>query len=126
MFEYTFDVASCSWKHWMDGSTSVAIPESMVFNEIIVPTIDTVRFSQLVQLLVTHNTNVLLVGPTGELTSSWRAACAKGLHCDYPTCVIVNNAWLQLLVWLLLEVVQLARALVGLAAWLQAQERQYT
>lgn len=87
LYEYNFDKQSCSWQHWMTGSASVSIPESMSFTDIIVPTIDTVRYSQLLQLLVAHNKHLLFVGPTGRPNS---AVAAAGT--DRPQCVGLPTA----------------------------------
>lgn len=49
-----------------DLKTLPVIPREMQMNQIIIPTIDTIRYSWLMKILVTHGKNVLLVGPTGK------------------------------------------------------------
>ena len=51
-----------SWKIMMDNSAFAA---DETFNSIIVPTIDTVRYTWLMDLLVTHQRYPCFVGPTG-------------------------------------------------------------
>lgn len=60
--DYTFDQEACDWVHWMKTVPPQELSPSLSFNEIIVQTIDTVRYSYLMRLLVTHSHHTLFTG----------------------------------------------------------------
>ncbi|XP_060067000.1 dynein axonemal heavy chain 7-like [Ylistrum balloti] len=67
VYDYRFiKEGSGRWVQWSEEiKDSPPIPKEASFNEIIVPTVDTVRYTALLNMLLTHKKPVLFVGPTG-------------------------------------------------------------
>ena len=67
MFDYQFVKEGLGqWVPWTDQlKEAPPIPKDAQFNSIIVPTVDTVRYTYLMELLVKHEKPCLFVGPTG-------------------------------------------------------------
>ncbi|KAM8930485.1 dynein axonemal heavy chain 1 isoform 1-T1 [Pelodytes ibericus] len=53
------------WVNWMDSLAPFSIAPDTSYADIIVPTLDTVRMSYLLGMLLTNKKPVLCVGPTG-------------------------------------------------------------
>uniref|UniRef100_A0A8C5QQJ6 Dynein axonemal heavy chain 1 n=1 Tax=Leptobrachium leishanense TaxID=445787 RepID=A0A8C5QQJ6_9ANUR len=53
------------WVNWMESSPPFSIAPDTSYADIIVPTLDTVRMSHLLGMLLTNKKPVLCVGPTG-------------------------------------------------------------
>ncbi|KAA0715776.1 Dynein heavy chain 7, axonemal [Triplophysa tibetana] len=67
LYEYRFlREGPGRWELWTEQLKPVApIPKDVHFNEIIVPTENTVRYTALMELLITHQKPTVFVGPTG-------------------------------------------------------------
>ncbi|EFN66875.1 Dynein heavy chain 7, axonemal [Camponotus floridanus] len=67
VFDYRFiKEGKGKWKLWSDELISApSIPRDIPVNQIIVPTVETVRYTALFQMLIQHEKPVLFVGPTG-------------------------------------------------------------
>ena len=65
LHDWYFDIKTGDWRLWTDLMDTSPIPLDSQLRKIIVPTIDTVRYTYLLDLGVKHNQPVLFVGPTG-------------------------------------------------------------
>jgi dynein heavy chain len=80
-----------TWKLWVETIEKFEIPPKTKFNAITVPTIDTARYSYLLDLFITHNKQVLFVGPTGTGKSVYiNNKLLKGLPQNKYTPVFIN------------------------------------
>lgn len=66
VYEIVYDSIESKWKQWADQlSHDLNISDSTKYEEILVPTIETIRYSFLLKKLITNGKNVLLAGATG-------------------------------------------------------------
>jgi dynein heavy chain len=65
VYDYMFSIDTKKWIKWMDIIDKYEIDPKQTFSEIVVPTVDSVRNTYLMDLLLSHGKHVLMVGETG-------------------------------------------------------------
>ena len=65
IYDYKFDVETKEWQYWRDTVPEYSVDIKASYNEILVPTVDSIRMKYLTKLLVMNNKHVLTPGPTG-------------------------------------------------------------
>lgn len=65
LYEYYFDPVGLKWVPWIEKVPEYEHQIDSKFNEILVPTVDTVRNTWLLELMVNIKRPVVLVGETG-------------------------------------------------------------
>lgn len=89
LYEYFFDVEQRVWVSWMSVVPKYVHNPEMRYNEILVPTVDTVRSKWLVQLMVKINRPVVLVGETGTSKSATVHNFLRGLDRDVYVSILL-------------------------------------
>ena len=89
VYDYSFDQDRLKWVPWVDLLQNKALDVEAEYTSIIVPTVDTLRYTYVLDKLVQHKMQCLLVGPTGESTvkrvygeEGWCIA-SVAFHCNY-------------------------------------------
>ncbi|XP_053577059.1 dynein axonemal heavy chain 1 [Bombina bombina] len=81
------------WVTWMDITAPFSIAPDTSYSDIIVPTMDTVRMSHLLGMLLTNKKPVLCVGPTGTgKTLTVSDKLLKNLPLDYISHFLMFSA----------------------------------
>ncbi len=65
IYDYMFDVEKGTWVLWSSLLGNFDIPLGISYNEIIVPTSDSLRYTYLTKQLVKSNKHIITSGPTG-------------------------------------------------------------
>ena len=65
VYDYEFSTEHCKWTDWLGTGQQQEIKASSQFHEIIVRTVDTVRYVNIMKTLVRNNVHTLFVGETG-------------------------------------------------------------
>lgn len=65
VYDYTFDLKTKTWKNWLGTVSEYSVNTQKSFNEILVPTLDSIRMKAITKLLLTNGKHVLCPGPTG-------------------------------------------------------------
>ncbi|GIL57271.1 hypothetical protein Vafri_12526 [Volvox africanus] len=65
VYDFFFDTERDTWRLWTELIDTTPIPSDAKFRRIIIPSIDTVRYTYLLDKGVSHAQPVLIVGPTG-------------------------------------------------------------
>ncbi|XP_075039903.1 dynein axonemal heavy chain 1 [Mixophyes fleayi] len=81
------------WVNWMESSATFAIAPDTSYADIIVPTLDTVRMSHLLGMLLANKNPVLCVGPTGTgKTLTISDKLLKNMPLDYISHFLMFSA----------------------------------
>uniref|UniRef100_A0A7S3ZAX1 AAA+ ATPase domain-containing protein n=1 Tax=Lotharella globosa TaxID=91324 RepID=A0A7S3ZAX1_9EUKA len=65
IYDYTFNLREGKWEGWMAREKKFEIKRDTEYSQIVVPTVDSVRYSRLLAMLVNNKTHVLFTGDTG-------------------------------------------------------------
>lgn len=65
VYDYKFEIEKKQWIPWLETIETYQVDTRQSFNEILVPTQDSIRMKFLCKLLLTNGKHVLLPGPTG-------------------------------------------------------------
>jgi len=65
VYEWYFDFAEREYRLWTSFAENYQVDSNLHFNEIVVPTMESIRLKYAYKLLLTNKYHVLSPGPTG-------------------------------------------------------------
>ena len=90
LYEYFFDSEKQCWVPWADKVPEYEHVAGKKFHEILVPTVDTVRNTWLLQQILSIKKPVVLVGETGTSKTATTQNFLRQLDPDFTVSVIMN------------------------------------
>ncbi|GIQ82468.1 dynein heavy chain, partial [Kipferlia bialata] len=82
LYLYRYDILQSVWMPWEEYVTPFSQPSSGQFSEILVPTVDIVRHTYLLDALVQGGEPVMFVGESGTAKTTTIATYLRGLNPD--------------------------------------------
>jgi len=93
VYDFCFDVKEGKWKNFIDYLIYPSIDSRAAYTDIIIPTVDSVRYTQIVKLLLLNNKHLITTGPTGTgKTVNLMDSITRGLSERYVSLVINFSA----------------------------------
>ncbi len=65
IYDYKFSTETKEWIYWMNTISEYNVDTKASYNEILVPTVDSIRMKHLTKFLVLNGKHCLTPGPTG-------------------------------------------------------------
>ncbi|CAD7943415.1 unnamed protein product [Amoebophrya sp. A25] len=65
LYDYLFDVSTRKWIPWMDTIPAFEVPRTAKYENIVVPSLDSIRMTHTFKILLENDSHVLCCGPTG-------------------------------------------------------------
>lgn len=64
-YDWSWNVEKKEWESWFDTIRPYSVDTKIPYNEIVVPTQDSIRMKYFIKMLVINMKHVLTPGPTG-------------------------------------------------------------
>jgi dynein heavy chain len=65
VYDYKFNPETKEWEYWMDTISEYQVDIKISYNEIVVPTVDSIRMKFFTKFLLLNGKHCLTPGPTG-------------------------------------------------------------
>lgn len=65
LYDYCYDIQKHQWLPWGNTVPSFQIPKGASYENIVVPTLDSIRLAHIISLLLLNGHHVACPGPTG-------------------------------------------------------------
>ena len=76
VYDWHWSAEKKVWQDWFSTSPEYAVDIKQSYNEIVVPTSDSIRMKYILRELISNGKNVLMPGPTGVGKSVYIAQLA--------------------------------------------------